>query len=143
LLWAAEQKYLGTRQKRDTEGLIALVHDRVTAWPHIAPAPMDSVHFREDARTRGKRDSIAAYELSFTPSRSTATHRLLYRRNYQQHYTTQCGATGQKASVHHADTWIRDPGAWRFAGGMSRPAGRSSQKPILVAAPDAPPTRCR
>src|SRR5262245_28027823 len=64
-IWQAEQKYWALVKERDTEGLVALAHDRVTAWPHIAPAPMDSAHFREDARTRGERDSVATYELSF------------------------------------------------------------------------------
>jgi len=52
-------------KERNAEGLIALAHDRITVWPHIAPAP------REDARTRGERDprrlsKCTAPPLSFT-----------------------------------------------------------------------------
>jgi hypothetical protein len=64
-IWQAEQTYWALVKERDTEGLIALAHDRVAVLPHVAPAPMDSVGFREDARIRGERDRIAVYELSF------------------------------------------------------------------------------
>jgi hypothetical protein len=60
-IWRAEQAYWALVKQRDAEGLIALAHGRITVWPHIAPAPIDSVHFREDARTRGERDPIASW----------------------------------------------------------------------------------
>ena len=42
-IWQAEQAYWALVKNRDIEGLIGLAHDRVTAWPHVASAPMDSV----------------------------------------------------------------------------------------------------
>ena len=113
-IWQAEQAYWALVKARDAEGLIALAHDRITVWPHIAPSPIDSVHFREDARTRGARDPIAAYELSFHAIEVHGDTAIVY-------YTavvTSSATLHRRSSTTH--TWIKDRDAWRLAGGMSR-----------------------
>ena len=114
-IWQAEQAYWALAKERDTEGLIALAHERVTVWPHFAPAPMDSVHVRENARIRVERferDPVAAYELSFHAIEVHGDAAIAY-------YTV--AVTNSTTCITH--TWIKDRGAWRLAGGMSRLAG--------------------
>ena len=118
-IWQAEQKYWALVKERDTEGLIALAHDRVTVWPHIAPAPMDSAAFREDARTRGERDSVAAYELSFHAIEVYGDAAIVYYTAVVTNVITQPdAATGRQSCIMH--TWLKHRDAWRLAGGMSR-----------------------
>jgi ketosteroid isomerase-like protein len=123
-IWQAERAYWALVKNRDVEGLIGLAHDRVTAWPHVASAPMDSVGFREDARMRGERDAIAAYELSFHTIEVHGDTAIVYYTVAAISSTTPPDAAApgkRRACITH--TWIRDCGAWRLAGGMSRPAG--------------------
>ena len=113
-----EQEYWETAKKRDVEGLLALVHDRITAWPHFAPAPMDSLQVRKDARIRVERD-LAAYELSFHAITVYGDAAIVY---YTVTMTSSTIPPEQsQACITH--TWIRDRDAWRLAGGMSRSGG--------------------
>jgi hypothetical protein len=112
-IWQAEQEYWALAKKGDAEGLIALAHDRVTAWPHIAAAPMDSARFREDARMRGERDAIAAYEVSFHLIEMHGDAALVYYTVATTRSTIPPGL--RRACIAH--TWIRHCGAWRLAGG--------------------------
>lgn len=117
-IWQAEQEYWATAQKRDVEGLLTLVHHRITVWPHFAPAPMDSLQVRKDARIRVERD-LAAYELSFHAITVYGDAAIVY---YTVTTTSSTIPPEQsRACITH--TWIRDRDAWRLAGGMSRSAG--------------------
>ena len=121
-IWQAEQAYWALVKERDTEGWIALAHDRVAVWPHVAPVPMNSVRFREDARIRGERDRIAAYELSFHAIEVHGDAAIVYYTvAISSGSTPPDAAPDRRSCITH--TWIKDRGASRLAGGVSRLAG--------------------
>jgi hypothetical protein len=64
-VWQAEQDYWVLTKERDIEGFMALAHDRITVWPHVAPSPVNRANLRDAQRTRCERDPITDYKLSF------------------------------------------------------------------------------
>jgi hypothetical protein len=120
-IWHAEEEYWTRAKDRDAEGVIALTHDRVAVWPHFAPTPMDSLHVREDTRVRVARATIADFELSFHAIEVHGDAAVVYYIIAVINSTTSSNAAPDKTRACITHTWIRDRGAWRLAGGMSRP----------------------
>jgi hypothetical protein len=120
-IWQAEQEYWDLVKRSDLEGLVALAHGRVTIWPHLVPLPVDSAHFRDRQRTRFESDPIAAYELDFHSIEVHGDAAVVY---YTSITTAALpGVRPEKRRVCTTHIWIKDSGAWRLAGGMTRPAG--------------------
>jgi ketosteroid isomerase-like protein len=112
-VWQAEQDYWVLTRDRDVAGFLALAHERVTVWPVTAKLPIDRARLGETQRARGARDPITDYDLAF--------HAILVHGDaaivYYTVVTTGPAAKSQSLITH---TWIKDRGAWRLAGGMSR-----------------------
>jgi ketosteroid isomerase-like protein len=122
-VWQLEQDYWALTKERDVEGLVALAHDRVTVWPHVAPLPVaDRAHFRDGQRTRCERDPVAAYELSCHAVEVHGDAAIVY---YAVATSTAPldGTPEKRRCICITHIWIKDHGEWRLAGGMSRSAG--------------------
>ena len=64
-VWQAEQDYWVLTKNKDVEGFLALAHDRVAVWPAGATLPIDRARLRDTQRTRGERDGLTDFELTF------------------------------------------------------------------------------
>jgi len=117
-IWQAEEDYWVLTKGRDVDGFMAMAHPRVAVWPAIAALPMDRARLHESQLTRGERDGLTAYDLTFHSIQVYGDAAVVY-------YTVvttgapQGGAPVQaRSAITH--TWAKDGGRWRLAGGMSR-----------------------
>jgi ketosteroid isomerase-like protein len=116
-IWQAEQDYWLLTRERDVEGFLALAHDRITVWPHIAPSPIDRPHLRDVQRAR---EPIAAYEIDFHSIEVHGDAAIVYYTVVTNGIAPAQGVpTKRAACITH--TWVKYRGSWRLAGGMSRP----------------------
>ena len=115
-VWQAEQDYWVLTKERDIEGFMALAHDRITVWPHVAPSPVDRANLRDAQRIRCERDPITDYKLSFHAIEVYGEAAVVY----YTVVTTSNAVPENRSFITH--TWIKDRGVWRLAGGMSRSA---------------------
>jgi len=80
------------------------------------------LHVREDTRVRVARATIADFELSFHAIEVHGDAAVVYYIIAVINSTTSSNAAPDKTRACITHTWIRDRGAWRLAGGMSRPS---------------------
>ncbi len=117
-VWQAEQDYWVLTKNKDVEGFLALAHDRVALWPATATSPIDRARLRDTQRARGEREALTGYELTFHSIQVYGDAAVAY-------YTVvttgnPAGGAPVKSRSLITHTWVKDRGAWRLAGGMSR-----------------------
>ena len=116
-VWQAEQDYWVLTRDRDVDGFMALAHDRVAVWPAVAPLPVDRDRLRAVQQSRGEREAITSYDLTFHAIEVHGDAAIVY-------YTVvttgdpSSGAAPTRSLITH--TWVKERGQWHLAGGMSR-----------------------
>jgi ketosteroid isomerase-like protein len=119
-VWQAEQDYWVLTRNKDVEGFLALAHDRVAVWPATATSPIDRARLRDTQRTRGDREALTGYELTFHSVQVYGDAAVVYSTVVPTGNPSGGAPVKSRSLITH--TWVKDGGKWRLAGGMSRRA---------------------
>ncbi len=117
-VWQAEQDYWVLTSNKDVEGFLALAHDRVTVWPATATSPIDRARLRDSQRTRGEREAMTCFEMTFHSIQVYGDAAVVYYTVVTTGNPSGGAPVKSRSLITH--TWVKDGGKWRLAGGMSR-----------------------
>ena len=115
-IWAKEQAIYAGRGAGSFDPYIGAIATGYLAWPPGRPAPIGPEGLRRDgaALAGQSREKIAMTLTDFSLNGDTA---VIYYRN---HRTMRPSGEAVDEVYENIHVWVREGGAWRLFGGMSR-----------------------